>query len=76
MTLKADSKKRVLVPDARPGDVFDYENHGNGHFHLVRLNKPRSQPKMTKSEVLRAIDGWKSEPTMAWDEMRKLTREP
>lgn len=32
MTITADSKKRVVVPDAHPGDVFAYEDQGNGHF--------------------------------------------
>jgi hypothetical protein len=40
MTIKTDSKKRMGVPNARPVDVFTCEAHGNGHFHLVRLNHP------------------------------------
>lgn len=40
MKLTADNKKRMVVPDARPGDVFDYQRLGNGHFSLVRLERP------------------------------------
>ena len=51
MTIKADSKKRVVVPDAHPGDVFAYEDHGNGHFHLVRLNMPDPPKRKTRAQV-------------------------
>ena len=40
MTVIADSKRRVVMPGARPGDVFACADQGNGHFLLVRLNKP------------------------------------
>ena len=53
MTIKADSKKRVVVPDARPGDVFVYEDQGNGHFHLMRLEVPDRPKKITRAQVER-----------------------
>jgi hypothetical protein len=76
MTIKADSKKRVVVPDARPGDVFAYEDHGNGHFHLVRLTAPDKPKKMTRAQVGKALDACRLKFDLTWDEMRKMTREP
>lgn len=35
VTVKADTKKRVIVPGAQPGDVFNYEEQENGHFLLA-----------------------------------------
>ena len=35
MTVITDSKKWVVMPGARPGDMFDFEDEGNGHFLLV-----------------------------------------
>ena len=36
MTVTADSQSRVVMPGARPGDVFACEDEGNGHFLLGR----------------------------------------
>jgi hypothetical protein len=76
MTIKADSKKRVVVPDARPGDVFVYEDQGNGHFLLTRLNVPPPPKKMTRAQVEKALNETTIKFDMTWDELRKMTREP
>ena len=76
MTVKADSKKRVIIPDAAPGDVFAYENRGGGRFTLARLMAPPPRKKMTKSQVLRALDRSKGKYELTWEELRALTREP
>lgn len=41
-TLKADEQKRVRIPDAKPRQVFTYDNRGNGTFVLTLV---RAQPK-------------------------------
>ena len=76
MTVKADEKKRILLPGAKPGDVFDYEEHGDGNFVLVRLNKPEPAKKMTRAEVRKAMRNCKLQPMMTWEELRSWTREP
>jgi hypothetical protein len=76
MTIRADSKRRVVVPDARPGDVFAYEDHGNGHFHLVRLNMPDPPKKMSRAQVRKAIACSKLKFDVSWEELREMTREP
>ena len=75
MTVTADNKKRIVVPDARPGDVFAYENQGNGHFALVRLTPAAPPGKKTRAEVIAAIKATKMK-LMRWDKLRALTREP
>jgi hypothetical protein len=76
MTVKADSKKRVVLPNAHPSDVFVCEDQGNGHFHLARLNVPTPPKKMTRAQVGKAIANSKLKFDMTWDEMREWTREP
>ena len=71
MTIRADSKKRVVMPDAHPGDVFAYEDHGNGHFHLVRLNMPGPPKRMTRAQVRKAIANSK----LKFELCSKLTKE-
>ena len=76
MTVKADTKKRVIVPGAKPGDVFHYEEQDNGHFLLVRLNKPDPLKKMTRQQVRAAMKSCRLKPTMTWEQLRAWTREP
>jgi hypothetical protein len=76
MTVRADSKKRVVMPDAHPGDVFAYEDHGNGHFHLVRLNVPGPPKRKTRDQVRKALANSRLKFDLSWDELRELTREP
>ena len=76
MTVIADSKRRVLVPGARPGDVFACEDQGNDHFLLMRLNKPAPPNKKTRAEVRKAIANSKLKFDMTWEELRQMTREP
>jgi hypothetical protein len=75
MTLKADSKKRVVLPGAPPGDVFTCERNGP-ELILRRVHRAGPQKKRTKAEALKAIRNWKSVPNISWEELRKLTREP
>ena len=75
MTVTADSKKRVVIPGAAPGDVFTCEQTKLGVV-LRRVYRPEPGKKITKKQVLAAIRKWKYIPAMSWEELRKLTREP
>jgi hypothetical protein len=59
MTLTADSKKRVVIPGAAPGDVFVCERKG-AELILRRAHRAEPQKKRTKADVLKAIRNWKS----------------
>jgi hypothetical protein len=76
MTIRADSKKRVMVPDARPGDVFAYEDQGNGHFHFMRLNMPELPKRKTQAQVRKAIGNSRLKFDLLWSQLREMTREP
>jgi hypothetical protein len=71
----ADNKKRVVIPLARPGDVFDVREQSEGRLLLVRLEEPR-KPPLSKARSLRAIRNAPLRPKMSWEELRRLTREP
>ena len=77
MTLTADTKKRVVIPGAAPGDVFACQQTEDGVI-LRRVYRERacSQKKMTKAQVLKAIQSWKAVPRISWEELRAMTREP
>ena len=75
MTLTADSKKRVVLPAAAPGDVFVCEQTPEGTL-LKRIYRKTARIPKTKAQVLKAIRGSKFKPAMGWDQLRQLTREP
>lgn len=76
MTSRTDSKKRIVLPVAKPGDVFEIQDHGNGRFTLVRLARPEPTKLMTRAQCLKAIAAAPLHPGMDWETLRKLTREP
>jgi len=42
-TLTVDDQKRIRIPDAKPRQVFAYENHGNGTITLTEVKAERAQ---------------------------------
>jgi hypothetical protein len=75
MTTRADSKKRIVLPAAQPGDVFDILDDGNGRFTIVCLTPPAPKSKLTKEQCLKAIEVAPLYQKISWVELRKLTRE-
>ena len=76
MTSKTDSKKRVVLPRAEPGEVYDVQEQGEGRYLLVRLERPEPEQPMSRQDCLRAIEENPLRPGMSWEELRSLTREP
>lgn len=75
-TTTADKKKRVVLPVAHPGDVFDVQQQGEGRVLLVRLVHPETKGRMSRTESLRAMTAAPLLPKIPWEELRRLTREP
>jgi hypothetical protein len=75
-TTTLDSKKRLVLPKGRPGDVFDIQEQAEGRFLLVRLEKPKPQERMTRKACLGAMRRAPLRLEMKWEELRKQTREP
>lgn len=76
MTTKADGKRRVVLPGAHPGDVYDVQVQEEGRYLLVRLERPEPKASMSREDCVRAMDDRPLRPTMTWEELRNLTREP
>jgi hypothetical protein len=71
-----DSKKRIVLQDGRPGDVFDIQQQAEGRFLLIRLEKPKRTARMTKKACIDAMRKAPLRSTMTWEKLRQLTREP
>lgn len=72
----ADTKRRVVLPAARPGDIFDIQSQGEGRLLLVRLERPEPGPGMSMASCLEAITAAPLRPKMTWDALKAVTREP
>ncbi len=75
-TSTVDSKKRIVLPNGRPGDVFDIQQQAEGRFLLIRLEKPERAERMSRRQCLEAMRKAPLRPTMMWEKLRELTREP
>ena len=75
-TSTADAKRRVIIPAARPGDVFEIQSQGEGRLLLVRLERPKPGPRMSMEHCLEAIVAAPLRPKMTWDSLKAVTREP
>lgn len=73
---KVDAKQRVVLPAAKPGDVFDIQSQGEGRLLLVRLERPKPSPGMSMESCLKAIAAAPLRPKMTWDSLKTMTREP
>jgi bifunctional DNA-binding transcriptional regulator/antitoxin component of YhaV-PrlF toxin-antitoxin module len=71
-----DAKRRVVLPAAKPGDVFDIQSQGEGRLLLVRLERPEPGPGLSMAHSLEAIAAAPLRLTMTWGSLKALTREP
>ena len=76
MTSKVDQKKRVVLPGATPGDLFDVQRVAENRFVLVRLEKPAPEKRPSAVHCRRAMSAAPLKPRLTWDELRAITREP
>jgi len=56
MTVTADDRKRVMLPDARPGELFDYSRDAEGRIILRRM-KPDPETKLPRKQLVKGKDG-------------------
>jgi hypothetical protein len=71
-----DSKKRIVLQNGQPGEVFEIQQQTEGRFVLIRLEKPKRAVRMTKKASMEAMRKAPLRSTMTWDKLRQLTREP
>lgn len=75
-TSKVDSKKRIVLPSGRPGDIYEVQRQDEDRLLLVRLAQPSRAVRLTKQASLEAMGKAPLRPRMSWEELRSLTREP
>lgn len=74
--VRADIKRRVVIPGARPGDLFDVQRESDERFVLVRLHRASEAWEMSREACLEAMDRSPLNMTFSWEQLRRITREP
>ena len=74
--VRADIKRRVVIPGAKPGDVFDVQRQSDERFVLVRLHRTNEAPGMSREACLEAMDQSPLNVALSWEQLRRITREP
>jgi hypothetical protein len=64
-TLIVDSKKRVRLPDAKPNQVFAYEQQGEGRFLLTLLIKQEPVEPFPRGSLRKYLTRAKAEEELA-----------
>ncbi len=75
MVAKTDAKKRVVLPGAQPGDIFDIQECGGGRFLLVKLERPIPPKRISRAQCRQAMAARPLRPRMTWEALRSMTRE-
>lgn len=75
-TVTADQKRRVPLPGAEPGDVFDVQITQEGSYVLEKLIRPSRLERPSAEQVRRALQAAPLTPSLSWEELRRQTREP
>jgi hypothetical protein len=70
-----DSKRRLILTGAQPGDAYAVRQTASGHYELAKVI-PAQKPKPTPEEFDALLVSAALTPKMSWDELRSLTREP
>lgn len=71
-----DSKRRIVLGGARPGQAFSVTAVSDGRIVLTRVEPVRTTQRMSFDECRDAIEAAPLHPAVSWDELRELTREP
>lgn len=74
MTVKVDAKKRVVLPSSRPGEIYDVQQHREGYYELIRLERPVRKKLVSLQQSLQAISATPLTQKMSWEQLKAITR--
>ncbi len=70
-----DSKRRLVLPGASPGECYAVREASPGHYELAKVI-PAPKPKPSPVELDALLISAALTPKMSWEQLRSLTREP
>lgn len=74
-TVKTDSKKRIVLPGANAGDVYDICEETAGTYRLVKMVVPENKHSLSEADIRKAMNNSPLESALGWEELKQVTRE-
>lgn len=71
-----DTKRRLVLPGAKPGECYAVREAGPGHYELAKVIPAAKKPQPKPAEIDALLDSAALTPRMNWEQLRVLTREP
>ncbi len=69
-----DQKRRIVLPNAEPGEVYSVRVVAPGHLELTRMIPAPRQAK-SADELRRILSEDALTPAISWDALKQQTRE-
>ena len=70
----ADDKKRIRIPAVHPRDVYHPETLTRNLIVLRRIEPPKPKKRMTRAQIIEAIENSPIKVTKSWDELKAEIR--
>ena len=71
-----DSKRRLVLTGAEPGESYAVSQTERGHYELTKVIPAPRKNKPTPVELDKLLATSALTPKMDWEELRSLTRDP
>ena len=71
-----DTKRRLVLPGATPGECYAVKEAGPGHYELAKVIPASKKPKPKRAEIESLLTSSALTPKMNWETLRAATREP
>lgn len=71
-----DTKRRLVLPGAKPGECYAVKESGLGHYELAKVIPAPKKTKPKRAEIDALFISAGLTPKMNWEQLRVLTREP
>ncbi len=74
--LTIDTKRRLVLPGANPGECYAVRQASPGHYELAKVIPAPKKPKPKQAEIDTLLTTAALTPRMNWEQLKALTREP
>ena len=70
-----DTKRRLVLPGAQPGETYAIWQDHAGHYELTKVIPAPKKDKPTARKIDALMQSAALTPKMSWEELRTHTRE-
>ncbi|MGL4401031.1 MAG: hypothetical protein ACRCXD_14270 [Luteolibacter sp.] len=71
-----DTKRRLVLPGATPGECYAVREAGPGLYELAKVIPAAKKPKPKRAQIESLLTSAALTPKMNWETLRAITREP